>query len=173
MKWLGDILSAMKEFHPNDVLVQQLRRNNEISAHDLMRLEEARHGFIHRDVKPENVIVSERGAILIDFNISVRASEQVLTRSATPGYHPPDGLGAAWDVDVDLYQLGITMLQAALGSEYFDGAANDLRLAAKEELSIDLSKILLKMTHPARESRYASAAQAWMEVSKHNNLPVR
>ncbi|MFF9799314.1 protein kinase [Streptomyces rochei] len=166
MKWLRDMLSAMREFHPDDVLVQQLRRHNEISARDLIRLEEARHGFIHRDIKPENVIISERGAVLIDFNISVRASEQILTRSATPGYHPPDGLGVTWGVDVDLYQLGVTMLQAALGSEYFEGAANDLRLAAKEELSIDLSKILLKMTNPAREERYASAAQAWMEVSR-------
>ncbi|PWJ08794.1 hypothetical protein DKG34_04360 [Streptomyces sp. NWU49] len=166
MKWLRDILSAMREFHPDDVLVQQLRRHNEISARDLIRLEEARHGFIHRDIKPENVIIAERGAVLIDFNISVRASEQILTRSATPGYHPPDGLGVTWDVDVDLYQLGVTMLQAALGSEYFEGAADDLRLAAKEELSINLSKILLKMTNPTRERRYTSAAQAWMEVSR-------
>ncbi|WP_263170541.1 serine/threonine-protein kinase [Streptomyces sp. SCSIO ZS0520] len=166
IKWLGDILSAMREFHPNDLLVEQLRRHTEISAHDLMRLEEARHGFIHRDIKPENVIISERGAVLIDFNISVRASEQILTRSATPGYLPPDGLGIAWDVDVDLYQLGVTMLQAALGSEYFEGAADDLRLAAKEELSVNLAKILLRMTNPVRESRYAGATQAWMEVSR-------
>lgn len=166
MEWLRDILSAMREFHPDDVLVQQLRRHNEISARDLIRLEEARHGFIHRDVKPENVIITERGAVLIDFNISVRASEQILTRSATPGYHPPDGLGVTWDVDVDLYQLGVTMLQAALGSEYFEGAADDLRLAAKEELSKNLSRILLKMTNPARGERFTSAAQAWMEVSR-------
>ncbi|MFH8870210.1 protein kinase domain-containing protein [Streptomyces griseus] len=166
MQWLSNILSAMRDFHPNDLLVQQLRRSSEISAQELIRLEEARNGFIHRDIKPENVIISERGAVLIDFNISVRASAQILTRSATPGYHPPDGLGVTWDVDVDLYQLGVTMLQAALGSEYFEGAADDLRLAADEELPNNLSKILLKMTNPIREKRYVSAAQAWAEVNK-------
>ncbi|QRP48084.1 serine/threonine-protein kinase [Amycolatopsis sp. FDAARGOS 1241] len=155
--WLAQLLSAMVSFHPNDAKVQRLRSADELSVDDLGDLEEARHGFVHRDIKPENIIASNRGVVLIDFNISSQASMPVITESGTLGYQPPDGAGVRWTPDVDLYQLGITMLQVSLGIEFTGDNVEDIRTLANEELSSQLGRILLKMTAPSRAQRYANA----------------
>lgn len=88
---------------------------------------ESRYGYIHRDIKPENVIVNDaRGPVLIDFNISVRVSTPVLTISATPGYLPPTLIGTTWSPRIDLYQLGITLLQVAAGDFIDESNRDDL-----------------------------------------------
>jgi hypothetical protein len=163
-EWLSQLLSAMACFHPDEGKIKELREVSEISQEELAELEDARHGFVHRDVKPENVMACERGAVLIDFNISVRASAQVVTRSFTPGYHPPDGIGEAWSPDLDLYQLGLTMLQVALGLDVNAGRVEDLRTLAKEELSKNLADILLKLTGPEKKDRYLGATQAEIAI---------
>lgn len=160
VEWLQQLLQAFASFHPDDVRVHTLRRRGEMSMRELAELDEARHGFIHRDVKPENVIVCHRGAVLIDFNISSRASERVVTTSFTPGYIPPDGIGHVWSSDLDLYQLGLTMMQVSLGTICdHEGGVRDLRQLAKEQLTNELGTILLKMTSPDRTSRFSSAMQ--------------
>jgi serine/threonine-protein kinase len=160
-EWLEQLLDAFATFHPDEARVRDLRARGEISLRELAELEEARHGFIHRDVKPENVIASDRGAVLIDFNISSRASSQVVTTSFTPGYLPPDGAGHIWTPDLDLYQLGITFLQICLGVTCDNqSGVRDLRLLAKEELRTPLGLMLLRMSHPDRSERFASAKQA-------------
>ncbi|HEX5407291.1 MAG TPA: hypothetical protein VFX16_33880 [Pseudonocardiaceae bacterium] len=114
--------------------------------------------FIHRDIKPENIIWTGSRVVLIDFNISSRASSNVVTVSSTPNYVPPDGVGVEWTVDIDLYQLGITMLQVVLGIENIEGPSlDDIHTLAKEELSLRLSRVLIKMTSPQRAGRYDSA----------------
>lgn len=51
--------------------------------------QKSREGYVHRDIKPENIIeVPGRGAVLIDFNIAIRAGSQMLTRTATEAYIP-------------------------------------------------------------------------------------
>jgi serine/threonine-protein kinase len=164
VEWLEQLLSAMISFHPNDSKVQKLRAETELSVDELGDLEEARHGFVHRDVKPENIIASPRGAVLIDFNISSQAAMPVLTQSGTYGYQPPDGAGVQWTPDIDLYQLGITMLQVALGVEYTGDNAADLRTLASEELSSQLAKVLLKMTAPRILHRYSNAEGALASI---------
>lgn len=81
--------------------------------------------------------------------------------SATPGYLPPDFDMSGWSPDVDLYQLGLTMLQARLGVPH-DGSARgveELREMMRKEPDADegLRGTLLGMTEPARAQRFESA----------------
>lgn len=78
--------------------------------------QKSREGYVHRDIKPENIIeVPGRGAVLIDFNIAIRAGSQMLTRTATEAYIPYH-LGGAWGPAHDLYALGITFQELACGA---------------------------------------------------------
>ncbi|MCL8017421.1 serine/threonine-protein kinase [Streptomyces sp. AS02] len=82
------------------------------------------YGVTHRDLKPQNVILSPRGPLLIDFGIARGAADTALTQTGlapgTPGYTAPEVLtsnqvGAAADV----FALGATLAYAATGRPPF------------------------------------------------------
>ncbi len=159
---LRDLLGALASFHPNTPRMHELRAKDELTAEEAEELQRVRNGYVHRDIKPSNVIVvKDRGGVLIDFGIASRIAAEVRTVSATPGYLPPDFDHAGWTEDVDLYQLGLTVLQARLGVRY-DGTAGgvgELRelLRKDDRISETLRAVLLRMTEPEREKRFASA----------------
>ncbi len=82
--------------------------------------------LIHRDVKPGNIIVSNRGqAKLMDFGISkvLQRNEKANTQAkGTPQYMPPEQLlGKEVDGRTDLYALGISMFEILTGRRPFVG----------------------------------------------------
>ncbi len=97
---------------------------------DLLGALSAAHriGIIHRDVKPENVVMSPCGAVLLDFGIA-RAIEAAgttqLTRSGiavgTSHYMSPEQVQAAPDVDhqTDLYSVGCLLYESLAGHAPF------------------------------------------------------
>jgi tetratricopeptide (TPR) repeat protein len=81
---------------------------------------------IHRDVKPGNIIVSDRGqAKLMDFGISklLEQNAEAQTRPrGTPQYMPPEQiLGSEVDGRADLYALGISIFEGVTGLRPFRG----------------------------------------------------
>ncbi|GGU19766.1 serine/threonine-protein kinase [Streptomyces violascens] len=88
------------------------------------------YGVTHRDLKPQNVILSPQGPQLIDFGIAKGAGDTALTQtgyaSGTPGFTAPEVLmsnqvGSAADV----FALGATIAFAATGRAPFGAGAMD------------------------------------------------
>jgi eukaryotic-like serine/threonine-protein kinase len=87
-----------------------------------------RHDIVHRDVKPENIVLGGEGAVLLDFGIAravSAAGSDRLTRSGiavgTSTYMSPEQITALKEIDhrSDIYSLGCVLFEALAGQPPF------------------------------------------------------
>ena len=147
-------------------------------AHVASALEELhRRRLIHRDVKPSNIILTERsGAVLTDFGVARGASHSTLTRAGrvvgTIDYLAPEVVkGAQATPASDVYALGCVAYESAVGSPPFsnrtmaEACIAHLRedppdpSAIRADLPHAFSAALLTALakHPSRRPKTASA----------------
>ncbi|MBI4816394.1 MAG: protein kinase [Deltaproteobacteria bacterium] len=136
-----------------------------------------RHGVIHRDVKPQNILMGEDGSVrLIDFGMARLGTLAGLTTQslvlATPEYAPPElfGHGPA-DPRSDLYSLGATLYEALTGKLPHRGrspiellerkTSTRVLLPSSERRGVPewLDRVVAMAMAVAPEDRYSSAAQ--------------
>jgi len=138
-----------------------------------------RHGVIHRDVKPGNLMVEETEegmkVVVLDFGLarSIEGGEKLSVSGSvvgTPQYMSPEQARAGQlDERTDVYSLGVTMYEIFTGKAPFEGGnvyeilkkiENDAPIAPrkiKPEINEDLQTIILKCLEKHRERRYAGA----------------
>jgi eukaryotic-like serine/threonine-protein kinase len=137
------------------------------------------HGVVHRDIKPDNVLVcAEDVTKLIDFGIARETKINLWARAklgeamGTPGYMSPEQIkGKRGDARSDVYSVGIMLSEMLTGEVPFSGVdpvtAMNLRLLVDppplRELNPGVSPLLEVAVHRAlareRSGRYASARE--------------
>ncbi len=131
-------------------------------------------GVLHRDVKPENVILSATGAKIADFGIA-RVPDSTLTRTGsligTPAYCAPEALAAgSFSPESDQFSFAATLYEAASGERAFPGddalgvatkvqTDEPRNVARKVNLPDELDDILLRGMNKSPSARYASCAE--------------
>ena len=131
--------------------------------------------IIHRDIKPQNILVSDTGIIKVtDFGIAKATSSNTVTSTATAmgSVHyisPEQAKGRFCDEKSDIYSLGITMYEMVTGHVPFDHE-NGVTIALmhlqneitppsqiRDGIPDSLEKIILKCTMKKPEERYQTA----------------
>lgn len=129
------------------------------------------HGIVHRDVKPQNIIISTDGKVKVtDFGIARAASSNTISSNVMGSVHyssPEQVRGGYSDEKSDIYSLGITLYEMVTGRVPFDGDTT-VAIAIKhlqeemvppstysEDLPYSLEQIIFKCTQKSVGRRYA------------------
>lgn len=128
--------------------------------------------IIHRDIKPQNMIISKDGTVKVaDFGIARAVSSQTMNATAVGSVHyisPEQARGGYCDERSDIYSFGITLYEMVTGRVPFEGDNTvAVALAHLEEavtppsrlnpmVSRGLEEIILKCTQKKPDRRYPS-----------------
>ena len=141
------------------------------------------HGIIHRDVKPQNIIISTDGKVKVtDFGIARAASSNTISSNVMGSVHyssPEQVRGGYSDEKSDIYSLGITLYEMVTGKVPFEGETT-VAIAIKHlqdemvpptvytpDLPHSLELIILKCTQKSVDKRYASMSEVIADL-KHS-----
>jgi serine/threonine-protein kinase len=183
------LLWFVMPFVPGESLRQALQRERRLAVDYSTRagceiLEALDHahsrGLAHRDIKPDNIVLSPDGAVLVDFGIAraiAQSEGDRVTRSGfvvgTEEYMSPEQASGAEEVDgrTDLYSLGVVLFEAIAGRPPFSAASAaaviDMQqhhappslLSLRPEVAAGLAAVINRALEKRPADRWQSAAE--------------
>jgi serine/threonine protein kinase/tetratricopeptide (TPR) repeat protein len=169
------------EFVPGENLKNLIRRIGQLSKAKAISIakqiceglvEAHRLGVVHRDLKPQNIMVDAEGnARIMDFGIARSIKTKSLTETGliigTPEYMSPEQVeGEEVDQRSDIYSFGVILFEMVTGRVPFEGST-PLNVILKhktepppspkdfdDQIPDDLSRIILKCMQKDRQKRY-------------------
>lgn len=146
-------------------------------------IEAAHHkNIVHRDIKPQNIIISTEGKVKVtDFGIARAATSNTIHSDVMGSVHytsPEQARNGFVDGKSDIYSLGIVMYEMVTGRVPFDGdttvavAIQHLQeemvtpSAYASDLPISVEKIILKCTQKNPDRRYESMGDLLLDLKK-------
>ncbi|MEG1620468.1 MAG: protein kinase, partial [Oscillospiraceae bacterium] len=147
------------------------------------------NGIVHRDIKPQNVMLLSDGTIKItDFGIArfARSETKTLTDRAIGSVHyisPEQASGAVIDQRTDLYSVGVVLFEMVTGTLPFD-ADTPISVALKQiqavpkrprelnpEIPEGLEEIVMRAMQKAPSKRYQTAAEMLKDFEEFKKNP--
>ncbi len=146
-------------------------------------------GIIHRDIKPQNILVLRDGSVKVtDFGIAqlANAAQSTLTQEALGSVHyisPEQAKGSHVDGRSDLYSAGVVLYEMLTGRLPFEGETpvfvaiqhiNSIPIAPRElnpEIPEALEAITMKAMAPNLNQRYASADEMLADLKEFRKNP--
>ena len=150
---------------------------------------EAAHSkkIIHRDIKPQNIMISRDGKVKVtDFGIARAASAQTISSNAMGSVHyisPEQAKGGYCDERSDIYSLGITLYEMLTGKVPFEGESTvavalqhiqgEMIPPRKVDpmIPVSLEKIILKCTQKKPDRRYSNVTELIEDLKKCLTMP--
>lgn len=145
---------------------------------------EAAHNnhIIHRDIKPQNIIISKDGKVKVtDFGIAKAATSNTITSNVMGSVHytsPEQARGGYSDEKSDIYSLGITLFEMLTGRVPFNGETT-VAIAIKHiqeeipsprdyvaEIPVSVEQIVFKCTQKSPDRRYQSVPELVDDLKK-------
>lgn len=185
-KNLGEILSSLEQGLPADhaifIIAETCKGlNYSHTRHD----DETREplNIVHRDISPQNILISYQGEVKItDFGISKASSEPSLTQAGVikgklAYLSPEQVLGKPVDHRADIYALGLVFHEMLTGKRVyqFDNDFEAIRAIPKMEIEPltnlapevpeELNRIVMKCLEKEQEQRYQSASALYTELA--------
>ncbi|MBE5859832.1 MAG: Stk1 family PASTA domain-containing Ser/Thr kinase [Butyrivibrio sp.] len=148
-----------------------------------MGLEAAHNNhIIHRDIKPQNIIISKEGKVKVtDFGIAKAATSNTITSNVMGSVHytsPEQARGGYSDAKSDIYSLGITLFEMLTGRLPFNGDTT-VAIAIKhiqeelpspsefsDEIPISVEKIVMKCCQKSPDRRYQNADELITDLKR-------
>lgn len=145
---------------------------------------EAAHNnhIIHRDIKPQNIIISKEGKVKVtDFGIAKAATSNTITSNVMGSVHytsPEQARGGYSDEKSDIYSLGVTLFEMLTGRVPFNGETT-VAIAIKHiqeempsprdyvsEIPVSVEQIVFKCCQKSPDRRYQSMSELIDDLKK-------
>lgn len=147
------------------------------------------NGILHRDLKPDNIMIADDGTVKItDFGLAFGHENVNVTNPGTymgtPAYFPPEQLaGMPLSPASDIFSLGISLSEMLIGKNPFEGknqfeTINNILYYKKLNIDFDaenvpmvIEDLLKKMLESSADKRFASAGEA-LAIVNHITIAV-